>query len=92
LNELITNALKHAFPNERSGAVHVELRKRSDREILLSVADDGVGLSRDFDIGKSNSLGMQIVSTLVEQLDGRLEIARSGRTMFSVTFPLEMQS
>ena len=46
LNELITNALKHAFPDERSGSVLVELRKASDRDVCLSVADDGVGLPR----------------------------------------------
>jgi two-component sensor histidine kinase len=92
LNELITNALKHAFPNERGGVVHVKLAKVSDREILLSVTDDGIGLPTSFDMETSNSLGMQLVSTLVEQLEGHLEITRSGGTAFSVTFSAAAQS
>jgi two-component sensor histidine kinase len=50
------------------------------------VADDGVGLHAAFEVTSRKSLGMDLVSTLVEQLDGRLEIIRQGGTMFSVTF------
>jgi two-component sensor histidine kinase len=89
LNELITNALKHAFPNERRGVIRVGLHMVSNREARLSVADDGIGLPASHDMGKSDSLGMQLVSTLVEQLEGRLDIARSDGTTFSVTFPAE---
>lgn len=92
LNELISNALKHAFPDARHGTVRVALRKAGDGEIVLAVADDGVGLSAHFDPAQSNSLGAQLVSTLVEQLDGRLEIAHSAGTTFSVTFPVEVES
>jgi PAS domain S-box-containing protein len=88
LNELLTNALKHAFPNGRRGTVRVVLRTVGDREIVLAVSDDGIGLSTHFQPAQSNSLGMQLVTTLVAQLDGRLEIARSGETTFSVTFPV----
>jgi two-component sensor histidine kinase len=91
LNELITNALKHAFPNARRGTVRVELRKAGDLEIVLAVGDDGIGLSAHFDPAQSNSLGVQLVTTLVEQLDGRLEITRAGGTTFSVIFPVEAQ-
>jgi two-component sensor histidine kinase len=67
--------------------VEVELRRTSESEVRLSVADDGDGLPGDFDVRKSKSLGMQLVSALVEQLDGKLEIARGGGVSFSVTFP-----
>jgi PAS domain S-box-containing protein len=89
LNELITNALKHAFPAERSGVVRVELRKTDTHELLLVVGDDGVGMMADFDPDTSSSLGMQLVSTLVEQLDGRLEIVRNCGTTFRIEFPAE---
>lgn len=89
LTELITNALKHAFPNARRGTVRVGLRKAGDRAIVLAVGDDGIGLSADFDQAQSSSLGVQLVTTLVEQLEGRLEITRSGGTTFNVTFPVE---
>ena len=60
LNEVITNALKHAFPNDRRGGVRVELGKLAPDKLLLVVSDDGVGLPQDFDIDKCESLGMQI--------------------------------
>jgi PAS domain S-box-containing protein len=87
LNELMTNALKHAFPDGRSGSVLVELRTVSDRELCLSVQDDGVGLPSDFAIDQARTLGMHLVSSLVKQLDGRLEIGRNRGARFSVTFP-----
>lgn len=86
LNELITNALKHAFPNERRGSLRVALRGGAEA-VSLSVSDDGVGIAEDFDLERSKSLGMQLVATLVDQLDGRLSIARAGGTAFDVTFP-----
>jgi PAS domain S-box-containing protein len=89
LNELITNALKHAFPNERRGVIAVTLKRPSPRLVRLSVADDGVGLAPAFALERSDSLGMQLVSTLVEQLDGTLEITGPRGTTFVVTFPVE---
>jgi two-component sensor histidine kinase len=86
LNELITNALKHAFPEGRGGSIQVTLRIAPSGEVTLLVADDGVGLHAAFEVTSRKSLGMDLVSTLVEQLDGRLEIIRQGGTMFSVTF------
>lgn len=91
LNELITNALKHAFPNERHGSIEVEFRKASPGELVLLVADDGVGLPDDFTVEKSHSLGLELVRTLVEQLEGRLEIARGKGATFSVIFPVQVQ-
>jgi len=87
LNELVTNALKHAFPDGRPGVIRVGFHRISKREIALSVTDDGVGLPQSFSVEKSNSLGMKLVSTLVEQLKGRLEITGPGGTAFMVTFP-----
>jgi PAS domain S-box-containing protein len=91
LNELISNALKHAFPAERQGAVHVELRRRN-ADLLLAVGDDGVGMPTGFDLAKSDSLGLQLVSTLVEQLQARLEIVQHGGTTFRITFPWRQAS
>jgi len=88
LNELVTNALKHAFPGGRGGSVHVSLRRTSAGEASLSVADDGVGLAADFAERPTRSLGLQLVSALVGQIDGRLEVSRVGGTRFCVSFPV----
>jgi PAS domain S-box-containing protein len=86
LNELISNALKHAFPNG-VGSISVEFRQILDDQILLSVSDDGIGISPEFDPAKSNSLGVTLVTALVKQLDGALEIVRQPGATFRITFP-----
>jgi PAS domain S-box-containing protein len=86
LNELITNALKHAFPLGRRGEVHVELKRQSGRRLMLVVRDDGVGLSDRVDIHRANSLGLQLVRTLAEQLDANLEVTSEAGASFSLSF------
>ncbi len=91
LNELITNALKHAFPQNRHGIVQVQLQPSADGDMVLVVTDDGVGIPADFNPHHSESLGMLLVSTLTEQLDGRLEITRGRGTAIRIIFPAEGQ-
>ncbi len=85
LNELVTNALKHAFPNGRRGTIRVELGRVDESDLVLAVSDDGVGLPETID--SNDSLGMQLVRTLVAQLDGHLDVLREPETSFRVTFP-----
>ncbi|PHI19256.1 hypothetical protein CEQ90_13670 [Lewinellaceae bacterium SD302] len=73
LNELITNAYKYAFPDNRRGAITVEFEKRSDGQHLLRVSDDGVGLPSDYEIRQRNSLGLNLVKGLVGQLEGSID-------------------
>jgi two-component sensor histidine kinase len=75
LNELISNALKHAFPGERSGSLTIEGGLRGGR-VVLEVRDDGAGLPEDFRPETPKSLGLQIVRILARQLKGSLEIVR----------------
>jgi two-component sensor histidine kinase len=87
LNELVTNALKHAFPEERPGTVRVEMGRTAAGRVRLAVSDDGVGLPAGLDIRHSDTLGLQLVCTLAEQLAARLEVDRSGAgTLFEVVF------
>ena len=87
LSELVSNALKHAFPEGRPGELRVSLRRGPGPVIRLGVRDDGVGLPPGFDLGLSDSLGMQIVVTLVSQIDGRLKIGQERGADFQVEFP-----
>jgi PAS domain S-box-containing protein len=73
VNELISNALKYAFKDRESGSLKLIL-KQAENTIHLEVVDDGVGLNKDFKFEKQDSLGIQLVYSLVEQLDGVLEI------------------
>ena len=86
LNELISNALKHAFPGNRTGQIRVELRVRESQQISLIVGDTGIGFPQDFDFENATSLGMQLVQTLVMQLSGTLEIDGTAGSEFRITF------
>jgi two-component sensor histidine kinase len=73
VNELITNAAKHAFSEPSpTGRIAVKLSKASDENILVSVRDNGLGLSADFDLAKSKGLGMRVVIALTRQLGGNI--------------------
>lgn len=86
LNELITNAIKYAFPDERAGKIQIEFNEISEDIYVLTVADDGIGLPDDFNIDQTESLGMQLVTSLVKQLNGNLEISGDNGTTFTIRF------
>jgi len=86
LNELISNSLKHAFPEGRKGKIRIGLKRSPDDTIIIRVADDGIGFSKKFDFRRSESLGLQIANLLVGQLDGTIELDRENGTAFTVTF------
>jgi PAS domain S-box-containing protein len=85
LNELVSNACKYAFPDDRKGELNIMLDKRDD-EYSLTVKDDGVGLPENLDIYKTESLGMRIVTSLVSQINGKLSVDKEGGTKFSIKF------
>ncbi len=86
LNELISNSLKHAFPDGRAGEIHVELRSDKAGKFTLVVSDNGIGLPQDLSLRETESLGLQLVNTLVRQLEGAIELDGSGGTAFKITF------
>ncbi len=87
LNELISNAVKHAFPRGRPGTVRVLAGVTPDSKMEVIVADDGVGVPEGFSPEDCASVGMQVVCALVEQLDGTLQVSREGGSQFRLTFP-----
>ena len=90
INELLSNALKHAFPDDRHGTIHVHLDEHGDGWIRASIHDDGIGLPADFDLDRTGTLGLKLVQALVQQLDGRIAVdpLRAG-ACFVVDFPAE---
>jgi PAS domain S-box-containing protein len=85
INELVSNVLKHAFPEGTPGIIAVHLNAQGEK-IILIVSDNGVGFPADIDFTDTQSLGMQLVVTLVEQLDGTIELHRGKGTEFRITF------
>jgi PAS domain S-box-containing protein len=84
LNELISNSLKHAFPEGRTGELRITMASVGEDEYALSVRDSGVGLPPGFDIARNASMGLQLVATLARQVQGRLMVTASGGTEFRI--------
>jgi len=79
--------LKHAFQDGRAGEVTVTLVREADR-VRLPVRDNGCGVPAHLDFRQTESLGLQLVWTLTEQLQGTMNLARDAGSAFTVTFPL----
>ena len=83
LNELISNAFKYAFPKGKSGEVFVSVT-REEKTLTVMVRDDGAGIPEDFDWKNTQSLGLRLVNSLVDQLDGTIELDRTSGTRFTM--------
>jgi len=88
INELVSNSLKHAFPGDRTGELHVNLGKSEDKEYdyILIVRDNGVGFPEHLDFRSSDTLGMLLTRTLVKQLRGAIDLDRKDGTTFTIKF------
>jgi len=86
INELVSNALKHAFPQERKGTVTVSLTPVKKDSLILTVSDTGIGFPEGIDFRNTSTLGMQLVTSLVEQLEGTITLDRSEGTRFRIEF------
>jgi PAS domain S-box-containing protein len=87
VNELVSNAFKHAFPGDRGGVIAITGARAADGTVCLTVADTGVGLPAGLDFRETESLGLQIVNMLARQLRGTLEMGGNGGLTVAVTFP-----
>lgn len=99
VNELISNSLKHAFQGRQKGEIRIKLRRaenekykseeRKSTNFILTISDNGVGIPENLDIEELDSLGMQLVTSLVNQLDGKLELKRGNGTEFILRFTVK---
>lgn len=85
LNELITNALKYAYPGKEGGKIKIKVFEENNK-VSISVKDYGVGLPKNFNISDTDSLGLSLVDTLIDQLDGQLILKTEGGTEFLIIF------
>jgi PAS domain S-box-containing protein len=89
INELATNAIKHAFANGQNGVVRINAKYVEDNKIELTVSDNGVGFSEELDWIKSKSLGLRLISLLVDQLHGTLDIKNLHGTQATIRWPIQ---
>lgn len=87
VSELVSNALKYAFPNERRGRISISMRSESPGRNVLRVADDGVGLPATSSNSKTSSLGLKLVRGLAKEIGGELDVQSDGGATFTIKFP-----
>ena len=93
LNELVSNVLKHAFPEGRKGEVRIDLASTDKGEVTLTVGDNGVGMPEGMDFRNPGTLGLRLVLMLAEdQLCGEISLDKTKGTQFQIRFPLKCQS
>lgn len=85
ITELVTNSLKHAFSDGSNGRIFIEFHLENNKYKLV-VGDNGKGLPKDFDIQKTETLGLKLITTLIKQIDGTIDLDRISGTMFTITF------
>ncbi|CAC5340815.1 MULTISPECIES: PAS domain S-box protein [Planktothrix] len=86
VNELVSNILKHAFSNGRSGIVYLGLHQNQEDKIILTVGDNGIGFPAGVDFRNVESLGMELVCTLTEQIEGTITLNQENGTLFTLSF------
>ena len=85
INELVSNAVKFAFTERKSGIIKVEFRK-AEGGFELRVSDNGIGLPPNFDYENSDSLGIQLISALVSQIDGTMSVINDNGLSVTIKF------
>jgi len=88
INELVSNAIKYAFPNGNDGNITIRMHQKGENHVLC-VEDDGVGFPKDIDFMNPKTLGLQIVHTLTLQLGGNIELENNGFTRFRINFKVK---
>lgn len=87
INELVTNSIKYAFPDNKKGEIEITFRQTDETNFELVVSDNGVGIPEDLDIRKPKSLGLRLITMLVDdQLEGEINLVRSKGTEFQIKF------
>ena len=86
INELVSNALKYAFPHNKKGEILVKMNVDKKGNYSLVVRDTGIGFPKDLDFHQTETLGMQLVTDLTAQLEGRVSLKREGGTEFKIVF------
>ena len=86
INEIVSNALRHALPNHERGSIDFSLRSVGNRELELIIKDDGVGLPDSVDFEKPQSFGLNLVKLFTQQLHGEIELVKDGGTQFRIRF------
>lgn len=86
INELVSNSLKHAFPNQKQGEIRIRFREDNKGKKILSISDNGIGFKQGYDPENPKTLGLQLVHDLIHQINGGLHFQGKNGTLFRIEF------
>ena len=86
VNELISNVFEHAFPNHEIGQIWLRVKENQQKQVTITIEDNGVGFPTDLDFQNTESLGLQLVCLLTKQLEGEITVSCHHGTTFALTF------
>ena len=86
VNELVSNSLKHAFPKQKKGEIRIKLEENEKGKKIMSLSDNGIGFTQDYDPKNPKTLGLQIVHDLIHQINGELDFQGKKGTLFRIEF------
>jgi two-component sensor histidine kinase/PAS domain-containing protein len=87
INEIISNSLKHAFPDGRNGEIYLRLSKTTDNKYELVIKDNGVGIPSNVDANTTKTLGLKLIYALIEQIDGSISVDKIEGSCYFIEFP-----
>jgi len=90
INELVSNSIKHAFSGNRDGLIGINIHSDSN-ELTMIISDNGIGLSERIDFDNIDTLGLQLVKTLIGEIDAKIELKERNGTEFLIKFNHEIQ-
>ena len=86
INEILTNSIKHAFPDDKGGVIKITFKETQKEEYFLEISDNGIGISEDFNFVQSDTLGSLLINILSEQIKAKTKIENNNGTVFTLTF------
>jgi two-component sensor histidine kinase len=86
ITEIVSNSLKYAFPDNRAGDIFIRIKNTEEKKVQIDISDNGVGMPEEVNVENSESLGLQLINALTNQLDGTLDLRRDHGTHYSITF------
>lgn len=86
LNEVVSNSMKYAFVKKNEGLISIVLSNKTLDSYMLEISDNGIGLPKDFTVEKSNTLGIQLIFMLAEQIGGKIELQNKKGTIYTLIF------
>ncbi len=86
VNELVSNSFKHAFVDKNNGVLEVYLKSEDNEMIILTIKDNGIGLPESIDVANPNTIGIRLLTVLVSQIEGKMDILRQGGTEIRISF------